>query len=167
MYKERFNKTKEFILKKRYRLIIFTIVYKYLPIVNIVAYPLLLLYLLFTKDERLLKCILIPLFMFVTLSGARYIINLERPYEKYDIEPIFFKNKKGRSFPSRHTGSAVMIALVFWYICPPLGACLFVVALLIGVSRVVGGVHFPRDVLCGAVYALVCGGFLFFSSSFF
>ena len=33
---------------------------------------------------------------------------------------------------------------------------------LLAVVRVVGGVHFPRDVLCGAAIGILCGAVGFF-----
>ena len=59
--------------------------------------------------------------------------------------------------PSRHIFSMFMIAmgwLVFW---PPMGWTLLVVGVLLAVIRVLGGVHFPRDVLVGALCGIIAG----------
>jgi len=58
------------------------------------------------------------------------------------------------SFPSGHTATAFALAVVFsahWGSWAPL---FFLVAALIGVTRVYVGAHFPLDVLCGAVIGL-------------
>ena len=94
-------------------------------------------------------------------EAARYLLNFPRPYEKYDITPIFPKNTVGKSFPSRHTASAAVIAGAFLYVSLPLGAVFLVIALLIAASRVVGGVHFTRDVAAGVLYALLCSAVYF------
>ena len=161
MYKQRFEKTKAWVTANKHRLAAFTFIYKYLPAVVFAAYPLMLAYLFFTKDSRLLKCVAVPLFMFATLSAARYLLNFPRPYEKYDITPIFPKNTVGKSFPSRHTASAAVIAGAFLYVSLPIGAVFLVIALLIAASRVVGGVHFTRDVAAGVLYALLCSAVYF------
>ena len=57
--------------------------------------------------------------------------------------------------PSRHCFSAAAIAAVVWYVLPPLGAVLAVLAVIIAVSRVVTGVHFVSDVLAGLAFGLV------------
>ncbi len=56
------------------------------------------------------------------------------------------------SFPSGHTTffSALAVSLMFFH--RRLGALYLVGALLIGLARIVGGVHFPIDILAG--YAL-------------
>ena len=76
-----------------------------------IAYPLLLLYLLFLKRyEMLYHTVLIPGVAFVVVSVFRRIYNAPRPYEKMDITPLIAKDKQGQSFPSRHVFSAG-----FWY----------------------------------------------------
>ena len=117
----------------------------------------LIAYLIYFHDIRIIKCIAVPAFMFITLSAARHIMNFPRPYEKYEITPIIPKDKKGRSFPSRHTASAAVIGVTFLYISPPLGVVFLVIAVFVGISRAVCGVHFPRDVIAGYAYALLCG----------
>jgi undecaprenyl-diphosphatase len=54
------------------------------------------------------------------------------------------------SFPSGHTLHAVMAAVVVAHLLPVLAVGFVVLAVLIGASRVVLGVHFPSDVVAGA-----------------
>jgi undecaprenyl-diphosphatase len=61
------------------------------------------------------------------------------------------------SFPSGHTMTAFSIALVVSYFYPGLEAPLFFLALSIGVSRIVLGMHFLSDVLAGAVLGVALG----------
>ena len=82
-------------------------------------------------------------------------INRPRPYTKYGFVPLFPKDKTGQSMPSRHCFSAAAIAAAVWYVLPPLGAVLAVLAVIIAVSRVVTGVHFVSDVLAGLAFGLV------------
>jgi undecaprenyl-diphosphatase len=70
------------------------------------------------------------------------------------------------SFPSGHTMTAFSIALVISYFYPLLEGPLFSLALSIGVSRIVLGMHFLSDVLAGVVLgvALGCGAITAFAS---
>jgi len=61
------------------------------------------------------------------------------------------------SFPSGHTMTAFSIALVVSYFYPALQWPLYFLALSIGLSRVVLGMHFLSDVLAGAVLGLALG----------
>ena len=47
--------------------------------------------------------------------------------------------------------------MVWWYLCPPMGLVFLAVGILLAAARVLGGVHFPRDVLAGALLAVAAG----------
>ncbi len=70
------------------------------------------------------------------------------------------------SFPSGHTMTAFSIALVLSYFYPTLEGTLFFLALSIGFSRIVLGMHFLSDVLAGMILgvALGCGSITVFAS---
>jgi undecaprenyl-diphosphatase len=61
------------------------------------------------------------------------------------------------SFPSGHTMTAFSIALVMSYFYPGLEGPLYFLAISIGVSRIVLGMHFLSDVLAGAVIGSALG----------
>ncbi len=126
----------------------------------IVSYPVLLGYLLYLKSRQLLPAIIVPLDGFIILSVFRYLVNRQRPYEKYGFSPAIKKETVGKSFPSRHVFSATVIAITFilWSPCWMIGAVLLVFALFLAVIRVLTGVHFISDVLAGIIFAVLCGG---------
>ncbi|MCM1283823.1 MAG: phosphatase PAP2 family protein [Muribaculaceae bacterium] len=122
------------------------------------AYPLLLGYLLRARERTLYLSIVVPLDGFIIVSFMRRIINRPRPYEKFGFSPAIPKDTKGRSFPSRHVFSAAVIAVTFLVQGEPAlvgaGVFLLLCALMLGVLRVLSGVHYISDVLG----ALVCAG---------
>ena len=126
------------------------------------AYPALLAVLLFLRDDRFLRCVLVPGVSFAVVSVLRRLINAKRPYEALKFQPLLQKDKQGESFPSRHVFSVFVIAFAFYYTFVPAGIVLAVLGVLLAVVRVVGGVHFPRDVLCGAAIGMLCGAVGFF-----
>jgi undecaprenyl-diphosphatase len=60
------------------------------------------------------------------------------------------------SFPSGHTAGAFLMAFLIGSGYPPLAVPVFSLAALIGFSRIYNGVHYPSDVLAGAVLGLAC-----------
>lgn len=57
------------------------------------------------------------------------------------------------SFPSGHAAASMSVALVYGVAIPVLAVPLFVLALLVGFSRIRMGVHYPSDVLVGQLIA--------------
>ncbi len=129
--------------------------------ISYIIYPLFLLYLMVTQKPDLGNAILVPAVSFIVLSVFRYLYNAPRPYEVFDTPSLIKKDTRGKSFPSRHVFSAFVIAVTVFYTCHPLGIFLGVCSFLLAVSRVLGGVHFTKDVLAGAVSGILCGMILF------
>lgn len=121
------------------------------------VYPLLLLWLALCRDGRFWKALLVPAVSFVLLSLVRGRLNARRPYEVLDITPIIRKNTRGHSMPSRHVFSMFVIAMTFLWIQPWMGVILLCLGALLAAVRVIGGVHFPRDVLVGALCGIASG----------
>ena len=120
-------------------------------------YPIILGRLVLTQDIRFWRLFLAPAISFILLSVIRNYINAPRPYEMFDIIPIIKKDTKGKSFPSRHVFSVFVIAMTIYYISRPIGIALMFAGVLLAIIRVVGGVHFPKDVLAGAAIGILCG----------
>ena len=108
---------------------------------------------------ELRRCMLIPAASFFLVSFFRKVYSSKRPYEVWDIQPLLAKETKGKSFPSRHVFSAFLIGMTFFYIVRPLGILFGVLGSFLGYIRIAGGVHFPKDVLAGALLGLAFGLF--------
>lgn len=124
----------------------------YCPYIPFVLYPCILIYLFMTKNILFIPTIIKPLSAFLIVTIFRKIINRPRPYESMDIEPLL-EHKKGESFPSRHTVSAFIIALVCFPIHIYLGILTLMIAIIISLSRILAGVHYISDVIVSILIA--------------
>ena len=125
-----------------------------------VVYPILLLYLFIIQSEKLLPTILIPLLSIVGITLLRKVLACPRPYEEYPIDQILEKESQHNAMPSRHVFSASIIAMMCFTISPLLACILLVLAALEGYIRVVGGVHYPLDVIIGYLLGVLFGLFI-------
>lgn len=107
--------------------------------------------------QQIARAILVPGWAFLIGTTLRRHLNWPRPYEQPGFVPLVEKQTRGHSFPSRHAVSAAVIAMAWLYFCPPVGWVLTADAAAICVLRVLVGVHFPRDVLCGAALGFALG----------
>ena len=96
----------------------------------------------------------IPASGFVILSFLRKKINALRPYEVWEIVPLLDRDSPGQSMPSRHVFSATIISMACLHASLSVGVILLVLSALLGLVRVLGGVHFPKDVVVGYICAL-------------
>ncbi len=120
-------------------------------------YPIVLIGLIWTRDERAWRVFLAPAISFILVSVFRNLINAPRPYEVKNTVPLINKDTKGKSFPSRHVFSVFVVASTLYFISQPLGIILLLAGVLLAFLRVIGRVHFPRDVIAGAIIGIVSG----------
>ena len=122
-----------------------------------VAFLVLLAVMFFHKEERIWRVVLVCGISFVLVSLFRYFYDEKRPYVLYDFEPVVKKNKAGQSMPSRHVFSGFVIGMAFLYVAPLWSGLIFLCATLMCFGRVVAGVHFPKDVIVGALIGIFSG----------
>ena len=111
--------------------------------------------------EQVLMYVFIPASGFVILSFLRKKINAPRPYEEWDIKPLLDRDSPGQSMPSRHVFSATIISTACLHASLTMGMICLTLSAFLGLVRVLGGVHFPKDVVVGYICALVWGVLFF------
>jgi undecaprenyl-diphosphatase len=121
----------------------------------------LVLFVLFTQrsqKERLKVLFFISfsslLSLFVVTGFIASVVGRARPFQVISsIHPLFFEHTT--SFPSGHATFFFALATSLYCHNKKWGRALFVLAALVGVARIISGVHYPLDILCGAVVGIV------------
>jgi undecaprenyl-diphosphatase len=93
--------------------------------------------------------------MSVLNTLVKYAVQRDRPPAIIlDPKPLM-EVPTTSSFPSGHTSTSFACAYVISRLAPRLTVPVFVLAALIGFSRVYVGVHYPLDVVAGAIFGLI------------
>ena len=111
--------------------------------------------------KQVLMYVFIPASGFVILSFLRKKINAPRPYEEWEIKPLLDRDSPGQSMPSRHVFSATIISMACLHASLSVGLILLILSFFLGLVRVLGGVHYPKDVVVGYACGLVWGVLFF------
>lgn len=86
----------------------------------------------------------------------KLVFSIDRPFIKWsDITPLV--HSAGFSFPSDHAAVMAGLAGAGFFIDHKLGILLIIFAVLVGISRIVLGVHYPLDILAGWLVGFVVG----------
>lgn len=110
----------------------------------------------FFKGCDMIKIIAVPLCTLVFNSLLRKLLNRPRPFLREDVDKLV-DHKESGSFPSNHACSSMVIALSWILVCPLAVAFFAVLAFFTGLSRIMTGVHYPLDVLCGWLIGALSG----------
>lgn len=93
-----------------------------------------------------------------SLTGAlKAATGVERPPLRYAHPDALVAVPGDSSFPSGHTSTSFACATVLSFFVPRAAPAFYLLALAIGFSRIYVGVHWPLDVLGGAVLGLAVG----------
>src|SRR6056297_2835670 len=126
-----------------------------------IPFLIILVYLLKRKN---IKPIILKIVVGVFITGFLNYIITEivqrlRPFVLYEdiiqLSRFFSIAPTDFSFPSDHTAIAFVIAFLVYYQWKNFGKILIIISLLIGISRVIIGIHFLTDILAGIIVAFV------------
>jgi len=121
----------------------------------------LLLLIIWKKPDLLIAALIASVMAGLISSTLKPLFDLARPTDILNISDYHLIGPKisRHSFPSGHTLSAFAIAssLLFFYKKHFLTISMLLLASLVGLSRIMLGVHWPIDVLMGATLGLACG----------
>lgn len=93
---------------------------------------------------------------FVITEIIRWIWERPRPFVENNVNLLISHEATG-SFPSGHAAFYFAIAAVVYFYNKKAGIAFFATAFLMGIARVFVGVHWPTDILGGAVVGIITG----------
>ncbi|MBN1891087.1 MAG: phosphatase PAP2 family protein [Thermoflexales bacterium] len=106
------------------------------------------------------ELVLGTLTLWLAVELIKMLARRSRPFIRLTQARIVGYRVSGRSFPSGHTSQAFFLAtLIAHHVHASLWVAilLYTIALLVGITRMYVGAHYPRDVLAGAILGSTWG----------
>lgn len=83
------------------------------------------------------------------------VINRDRPFVAIAEVKQLIEHGADPSFPSSHMSVMAAIAVALWYRNRNIGIVLFILATISGLARIGAGIHYPSDIVVGALIGTV------------
>lgn len=113
------------------------------------------------KQDSGLRLLILAIAGTLVIQGLKHLLAVDRPPVALDLSSFHLigSTVKSPSFPSGHTATAFIGAgiLAAQYPLPWVKRLVLIVAGLIGLSRIMMGVHWPFDVFVGAILGWLIG----------
>lgn len=151
-----FNLINQFALKWPWLDFLAVILAEFLPYLLIIA---LIIFLLkdYKKHSKMIIEALIAAFFarFAIVSFIRWILPRARPFINNNVNLLF--EHSGSSFPSGHAAFFFALSTIIYFYNKKIGALFFLSSILIVLARVFSGIHWPSDILVGAIVGIISG----------
>lgn len=109
-----------------------------------------------TRKKGCVAGVSLTLTALVTNLVLKRLVQRTRPYDAIDNLEILVPRLEDFSFPSGHTAVSFGVAVAIYMLFPKkYGYAALALAFLIGLSRLYVGVHYPTDVIGGALTGIV------------
>ena len=102
------------------------------------------------NQKAVLRAIIAVFIANIVLKLCNLVYFRPRPFVDHEVNLLFYRPTDS-SFPSNPAAVGFSLAVAIWLHNRRLGALLLVLATLFGLSRIYCGVHYPSDVIAGAV----------------
>lgn len=99
---------------------------------------------------------------FGVVSLIRFFYHRTRPFIDHSVNQLISNNNF--SFPSGHAALFFAMAMTIYFYNKKWGLWFFVASILMGLSRIIAGVHYPSDIIGGAVIGILTSYILFLAT---
>ena len=102
------------------------------------------------KKEQVLHALFAVILAWVTAEMMKSIFPTLRPFHTNGFPPLTLTVPGGGAFPSSHTAVAFALAITVWLHDKKVGLFFILIALGVGLGRILANVHYPLDIVGGA-----------------
>jgi membrane-associated phospholipid phosphatase len=124
------------------------------------AFMLAFLLFLLNYHQLAIEIIFGTLTLWLLVETIKALADRDRPFLALEDTRVIGWREKGDSFPSGHTSQMFFLAtllILHFHLSLGTSVALYVVAALVGFTRIYVGAHYPRDVFGGAILGSIWG----------
>ncbi len=129
----------------------------YLQYLLVIAFLLLLYFSQSARQEKLRLFWVTTISIIVARLGIteliRFFYHRPRPFVTYQVHQLLSENEW--SFPSGHSAFFFAMATAIYFYNQKWGIGFLIAAILMNLSRITAGVHYPTDILGGAIIGIM------------
>lgn len=103
------------------------------------------------KKEQALHAVFSIMISYLIVEIIKSFLPTQRPFNFNDLPPLTLTIPKDASFPSSHTAIAFAMAISVWLHNKKTGLFFIFFAVIVGLGRILGNVHYIFDIMAGAV----------------
>lgn len=138
----------------------------YFQLFLIAGFLLVLYFSIYSKREKLYlfwtTALSIVVARGVITEIIRFFYHRPRPFLAHQLHQLISKNVSTWSFPSGHSAFFFAAATAIYLQNKKWGVWFFISAILMNISRIIAGVHYPSDILGGMVMGIAVGYSVFY-----
>jgi membrane-associated phospholipid phosphatase len=90
-------------------------------------------------------------------------VDRTRPFVAHPHSKLLVSHARDAGFPSDHATGAFAMAMALWFYDRTIGSICFVLAAIVAFARVYVGVHYPGDVVAGALIGIAVALIFYFT----
>lgn len=98
---------------------------------------------------------------YVLVDLIRLFVNSPRPFAVLESVNPLVVHEATASFPSGHAAFFGALAMVVFLVNKKAGVIFFLLALFVGIARVMAGIHWPLDIIAGIIAGTLMGWFAY------
>ncbi|EKE04977.1 MAG: phosphoesterase PA-phosphatase related protein [uncultured bacterium] len=110
------------------------------------------------KKETVIHALFASLVAWTISEILKYIFPSPRPFQVSDFAPLTLTVPWDGAFPSGHTALAFALSVTILKHDKKVGILYLIMAGLVGIARIMAHVHYPIDIIGGAVLGTVISG---------
>lgn len=137
---------------------------QYLQYFLIAFFLLLLFFSHYNKRQKIYMFLVAVFSAIVARLGVteiiRFFYHRPRPFISLHVSQLFAES--GWSFPSGHSAFFFAMAFAIYFYNKKWGMAFLIASIIMNVSRIIAGVHYPSDILGGAVVGYAVAYFIFY-----